>query len=168
MMGAGRRAPWAWAALAWFVAGCATEPEPPAGTMPRVQIVGADLTFDDSPAGPRLSVVPDVREVGRVLAPPCPPEADCIAGEAANKVLPERTRLVANHRVRVRGRVVEPGADLAAALGSVARLRLAVSPFAIHHVPLQDVELTRWRTRFTASWETDEGLAFSASVTVRR
>ena len=157
------------ALLLLLAAGCGTgQSSPPDGTMPVVQIVGADLRHIGSPEGPVLEVSPKTREVDRVLAPPCSPLADCIDYEAANEILVWRTRLVANHPVRVRGRRIEPGTDLIAALGGFAYLQLGVYPFATSRLPIRDLELTRWRTRLTASWETDDGLAFSSSVTVRR
>ena len=153
-------------AVALAAGGCDTETE---GTMPVVQIVGADLRYNEPLSGPTLGVWAETREVGRVPPPPCDsPYADCVSGEVVNEVIPERTRLVADRAVRVGGAAVEPGTDLIPLLDDLAYLRLSVYPFAVAHFPVREIGFATGRTRLTASWETDDGLAFSATAAVRR
>ena len=139
------------------------------GTVPVVQIVGADLRYVETAAGPSLDVWPETREVDRVPAPACnDPQIDCSPGEAVNRVLPEQTRLVADRPVRVGGASVEAGADLLAALDGLARQQLAVYPFAVAALPVGALAFEPGRTRLTASWETTDGLAFSSTASVSR
>ena len=150
-----------------LLAGCDSAEE--VETMPVVQIVGADLRFHVPGSGPTLNVWPGTREVGRVPAPTCDdPFADCIPGEVTNAVLPEKTRLVADQDVRIRGATVRAGDDLLPALGDLARVRLAVYPFSVAALPIGPVSLSGGPVRMTASWETDDGLTFSSSAVVRR
>ena len=153
-------------ALVLAVAGCDTAAE---GTMPVVQIVGADLRYVEPGSGPTLDVWPETREVGRVPAPLCDdPRLDCAPGEAVNAVVPERTRLVADRAVRIGGSPVEAGTNLLPVLGDAAYLRLAVYPFAVAGLPIGGVTFEAGRTHLTASWETDDGLSFSSRTTVSR
>ena len=153
-------------ALLVFVAGCDTGTE---GTLPVVQLVGADLRYTEPGSGPSLDVWPETREVDRVPAPACDdPRVDCSPGQSINRILPERTRLVADRPVQVGGETVAAGDDLLPALGDLARLQLSVYPFSVASLPIGEIALGASRTRLTASWETDDGLAFSSSVTVSR
>ena len=156
--------------LLLLVAGCDTGQE---NTLPVVQIVGADLRFDESGVGPSLNVWPETREVDRVPAAPCGgPTVDCAPGETVNRTVPEQTRLVADRPVRVGGVAVAAGDDLLAALDGAgerfARERMAVYPFSVSSLSATGLAFQDGRTRLTASWETDDGLAFSSTVSVRR
>ena len=147
-------------------AGCDTAAE---GTIPVIQIVGADLRYDEPLSGPTIEVRSRTREVGRVPAAPCDDiRIDCAFHKPANAVVPDQTRLVADRPVRVGGASVEAGTDLLPLLGAVARLRLSVSPTSVGSFPVREIGFETGRTRLTASWETDDGLAFSATATVRR
>ena len=154
------------AAVLVFAAGCDGGTE---ATLPVVQIVGADLRYVETAAGPSLDVWPDTREVDRVPAAPCDDVlADCLPGKVTNRTLYEQTRLIADRPVRVDGAVVAAGDDVLAALDGLARQQLAVYPFAVAGLPVGAVAFEPGRTRLTASWATDDGLAFSSSATVSR
>ena len=153
-------------ALLVLLAGCDPARE---GTLPVVQIVGADLRYVEPGNSPTLDVWPKTREVDRIPAPPCDsPYADCAPGEVTNAILPEQTRLVADRDVRVSNVTVKAGEDVLTALDDLARLQLSVYPFAVAGLRIGSISLPEGRTRLTASWETDDGLAFSSTVAVSR
>ena len=153
-----------------LVAGCDTGQE---NTLPVVQVVGADLRYVDTAAGPALDVWPETREIDRVPAPPCDdPAADCFPGRSVNQTVAGQTRLVADRPVRVGGVAVAAGDDLLAALDGAGerfvREGLAVYPFSVSSLSVRALAFEEGRTRLVASWETDDGLAFESSAVVRR
>ena len=156
--------------LLLLAAGCDTSRE---NTLPVVQIVGADLRVDASGVAPSLNVWPETREIDRVPAPPCDdPAADCFPGRSVNQTVSGQTRLVADRPVRVGGVAVAAGDDLLAALDGAGerfvREQLAVYPFSVSNLSIRDLAFEPGRTRLTASWATDDGLAFESSARVSR
>ena len=167
---------WPLAALA--VAGCepdGADPACPGGAIPVLRLVGAELEVDERDGQLALWATAQARDVDCVPAPPCVGasnsagmEFDCVGWDEANEVVPEWTRLIASRPVRVRGHRVEAGEDLLAALGPGGWVYLRLAPGVLAQAPLDDVAFPWGRTRLTASWETDDRAAFSASASVWR
>ena len=138
-------------------------------TISVVRIVGAELYYHEPGSGPSLDVWPETKEVDRIPVPPCNDiYADCISSRAINAVVTERTRLTADRPVQIGGQTLAAGTDLVPSLGEFGASSLNVYPSSVSSLQIGAVRFEAGRTRLTASWETDDGLAFSSSVTVRR